>query len=237
MTIEAVVLGMAVLAAGVLTSVPTSREVAVATRPAVPHVENADGMFVTVEAVPDGPAQRRIVVRAVPTVLPERAPVTGVEADVVAPGGRLESIALEPVDERRFEGSLPTESAGTWSTTLRLHRQAHPDTVVSTTWEQSANADQLSSTLRTVTGLAALLILLALAVGVLLLGRRRTPPSDPSQTPPHARAESVVRRLRAGWVAGTLVVPLVFCVTVPGSSAGIPPPPLRPRRPPGSRSW
>ena len=71
-TIEVVVLGVAVLAAGVLTSVPTSREVAVATRPAVPHVENTDGMFVTVEAVPDGPAQRRIVVRAVPTVLPSR---------------------------------------------------------------------------------------------------------------------------------------------------------------------
>ena len=32
-----------------------------------------------------------------------------------------------------------------------------------------------------------------------------------------------MRRLRAGWVAGTLVVPLVFCVTVPGSSAGNPP--------------
>ena len=32
-----------------------------------------------------------------------------------------------------------------------------------------------------------------------------------------------MRRLRAGWFVGTLVVPLVFCVAVPGSSAGNPP--------------
>jgi len=183
-SVEVAVLVAAVLAAGVLTSVPTSREVAVATRPAVPHVENVDGMFVTVEAVPAGPGQRRIVVRAVPTVLPEQAPVVAVEADVTAPGGALETVALEPVDQARYEGALPTEAAGSWTATLRLHRQAHPDTVVSTSWKQSATPDQLPSTLRTLTGLAALLILLALAATGILLRRRRTPPSDPTRPHP-----------------------------------------------------
>ncbi len=183
-TVEAAVLVVAVLAAGVLTSVPTSREVAVATRPAVPHVENVDGLFVTVEAVPAGPGQRRIVVRAVPTVLPEQAPVIGVQADVGAPVGSVETVALEPVEGSRFEGSLPTEDVGTWTAAVRLHRQAHPDTVVSTTWEQSATPDQLPPTLRTLTGVAALLTLVALSVAGILLRRRRTPPSDPTR--PHA---------------------------------------------------
>jgi copper transport protein len=187
-TAEAAVLVVAVLAAGVLTSVPTSREVAVATRPAVPHVENVDGLFVTVEAVPAGPGQRRIVVRAVPTVLPEQAPVIGAEADVAAPRGAVETVALAPIEGSRFEGSLPTEDVGAWSATVRLHRQAHPDTVVSTGWEQSATPDQLPPTLRTLTGLAALLILVALAAaGILLLRRRRTPPSDPTR--PHPTLE------------------------------------------------
>ena len=127
-------------------------------------------MFVTVEAVPDGPAQRRIVVRAVPTVLPERAPVTGVEADVVAPGGRLEKHALEPVDERRFEGRCPRVRG-----TLVDHVAAAPPG----TSGHGGRVHHLGAVgqrrpavvdPRTVTGLAALLILLALAVGVLLLG-------------------------------------------------------------------
>ncbi|MEZ5093761.1 copper resistance CopC/CopD family protein [Nocardioides sp.] len=188
-SLEAIVLVVAVLAAGVLTSVPTSREIAVATRPAVPHVENVDGMFVTVEAVPSGEGQRRIVVRAVPTVLPAVAPIVAVEADVVAPDQQTTTVPLEQIDEGRYEGSLPTETPGRWSTTLRLHRQAHPDTVVSTTWQQSATPDQLPHTLRTLTGLAALLILFALVVAGFTLRRRRTPPGDPAR--PHPTLERI----------------------------------------------
>jgi copper transport protein len=186
-SVEVALLVTAVLAAGVLTSVPTSREVAVATRPAVPHVENVDDEFVTVEAVPDGPGRRRLLVHVVPTVLPEVAPVYAVEALVGAPGQAARTVALKAEESGRFEATLPTEVAGTWSVQLRLHRQAHPDTVVSTTWEQSATPDQLPHTLRTLTGLLAFLILAALVATLIILRRRRTPPGDPAR--PHPTLE------------------------------------------------
>jgi copper transport protein len=185
--IEAALLVVAVLAAGVLTSVPTSREVALATRPAVPHAENVDGLFVTVEAVPDGPGQRRIVVRSNPTILPETAPVLAVDTDVTDPDGRTEQLALTALDGGRFEGAIPASETGRWTIDLRLHRQALPDTVVSTSWQQSATADQLPHSLRTLTGLLAMLILAALAAAGIILRRRRTPPSTPTR--PHPTLE------------------------------------------------
>ena len=116
--------------------------------------------------------------------------MTGVEADVSRPAvGRASRSS--PSTRHASKGSLPTEAAGSWSTTLRLHRQAHPDTVVSTTWEQSATADQLSPTLRTFTGLAALLILVALtAAGSSSDVAGHHPVTRPDPTP----RESGVRR-------------------------------------------
>ncbi len=184
LVLEAGVLVAAVLAAGLLTSVPTAREVALATRPALPHSENVDGLFVTVEAVPDGPGQRRLVVRAEPTVLPEQAPVYAADATVVGPDGTTETLALPAADGGQLEGSVPTDRAGHWSAELRLHRQAAPDTTVSTSWEQSATADQLPHTLRTLTGLLALSVLAAMVLTGLLLRRRRTPPDAPAQSNP-----------------------------------------------------
>ncbi len=184
---EVAVLVVAMLAAGVLTSVPTTREVALATRPAVPHAENVDGLFVTVEAVPEGPGERRIVVRAQPTVLPVTAPVFSVEAAVTGPDGRAEQATLTAIEDGRYEGSVAAPETGRWSVQLRLHRQAHPDTVVSTTWEQSATADQLPQALRTLTGVLAMLILAALAAAAIILRRRRTSPGEPVR--PHPTRE------------------------------------------------
>ena len=118
LTGEAAALVVAVLAAAVLTSVPTAREVATTTRPATPDVATVDGLFMTFEAVPEGADQTRMILRMRSTIQPEPAPVDWIEVRLEGPGGDLPPVSLDAVEEGRYEASTARLSSGDWQGTV-----------------------------------------------------------------------------------------------------------------------
>ena len=132
-TAEAAVLGLAVALAAVVTSTPTSREYLDARRPTTVHVERADGLFVTFEEVPGGPAKGRLIVRLRSIVRPDPAPVTGVDVDLGGQSGHV-LVPLARTDPDRYEGTTAEPGPGTWTATVHVHRTNAADTVTSSSW-------------------------------------------------------------------------------------------------------
>jgi copper transport protein len=177
---ELVVLGVAVFLGALLTAVPTSREVAQATRPTSPHAENVDGLFVTFEAVPSGTARTRLIVRVRPTTLPQPAPVAGVDVLLSGPGGLADSVALDEVEPGRFEGDTGALGPGDWRGEVRVHRPGLPDAAASADWTVEPATRGDSGGLRTATTWLAALLLGGLLLVVWRVQRARpTAAADP----------------------------------------------------------
>jgi copper transport protein len=180
---EAIVLAVAVAVAGLMTSVPTAREVDAAAAVTAPHSDTIDGFFVTFEAVPVG-SKSRLVVRAEAVVRPVRSPVTGVEVGI-APGTSTtltttdgERITLRAVEPGRYEAATEEPTGGDWTAEVVLHRAGRPDSVVLVPWS-SGPGDAPTPTELAASGLAATL-LAGLATVVVSWRRRRA--SGPAPT-------------------------------------------------------
>lgn len=177
-TAEVVVLSTAVLVAAVLTSVPTAREVAVATRASTPDVATVDGLFLTFESVPEGAGRSRLILRMRSTIQPEPAPVTSVDVRLDGPSGVSEQALLAAIEEGRYEGSITAIGPGDWRGTVSVHRAGLPDSVMISDWTVAPPAAALASPLRTVSTLVAAMMLAALGLVLVRTRRRRTPAGD-----------------------------------------------------------
>ncbi len=171
-TAEAAVLGLAVAAAAVVTSTATSREDLDARRPTTVHAERADGLFVTFEEVPGGPAKGRLIVRLRSITRPDPAPVTGVDVDLRGPNGQV-LVPLALTDPDRYEGTTVEPGPGTWTATVQVHRTNAADTVTSSSWTVAPKAADHGGPFEVVTTVLAGLLLSLLAATLLVLRRRR----------------------------------------------------------------
>ena len=192
---EVVVLGLAVALAAVLTSVPTAREIAVATKPASPQATNVDGMFLSFESVADGPSRDELILRLRSTVQPAPAPVVGVDVELDGPAGEVVRVPLEALDPTRFEAPTKALAAGAWHATVSVHRTGLPDTVMTADWTVATPAAQLANPVGRVTTTLAILLLVGLVLVLVLVRRRRPPPSDPHDDPAPDGAQPPVRVL------------------------------------------
>ena len=165
-TTEAALLVVALVAAAMLTSVPTAREVGDATALTAPHSENVDGLFVTFEEVPGGPGLSRILVRVRSTVMPAPAPVRAVEVVLTGPDGTADVLQLRRTEEGRYESETPTAAPGPWSAAVSVRRSGRPDAVARASWVQVSPTQGGGPFEVAMTGLAALL-LAGLGVGLL----------------------------------------------------------------------
>jgi uncharacterized membrane protein len=165
---EAVVLVVGVAAAAVVTSVPTAREVAAATRATAPHHEDVNGLYVTFEDLPAGPDRATLLVRVRPTVLPEPAPVVEVRVALAGPGPAAGTVALVPVEAGRYEAATPRPGPGAWTATVTVVRPGMADTVTHARWIVADPGDAGTRPFRLVTTGIAVLLLLGLLVGLLI---------------------------------------------------------------------
>lgn len=179
---EVLVLVAAVGAAAVLTSVPTSREVASATRDTTVHAANTDGLFVTFELVPAGPTTSRLVVRLRSTLKPEPAPVSAVEVLLEGPGGATRAV-LDPVEPGRYEAETTAPTPGAWTAVVAVQRGDLPITVTQVAWTVAEPAPDRAGPLELATTGLALLLLVGTA-GAVVRGRRRTDLDAPTGSEP-----------------------------------------------------
>ena len=177
-TAEALVLVTAVAAAALVTSVPTSREVGTARQASAPHSENVDGLFVTFEEVPAGPGRARLVVRMRSTVLPEPAPVIGVDVLLVAPDGTATPVSLAPLEPGRYEAETSGPTPGRWTASVAVHRDGLPDAVASAEWNaRPAPSDGAGPLEAAMTALSVLMLVVLVGAVRSIIIRRRTPPA------------------------------------------------------------
>ena len=169
---EALILVLAVGAAGLLTSVPTAREIATATRQTVLHTATVDGLFVTFEEVAAGPAQSRLIVRARSMVKLEQAPVAGVVVTLVGPTDKR-NVAFEQIEPGRYEAETATPAPGAWTASVVLDREGLPAAVTKIGWTVPSDGAEGVRPLQLVTTAVAALMLAAMVAAVLLIRRRR----------------------------------------------------------------
>jgi len=172
---EVLVLLVAVGAAGVLTSVPTSREIATATRQTVLHSATVDGLFVTLEQVAAGPDRSRLIVRARSIVKLEQAPVGAVSVGLAGPTGTRQ-VVFDRIEPGRYEAETAKPTPGTWTASVSLERDGLPTAVSKIRLTVPADDAESVQPLHFVTSALAVL-LLAVALGTLLAVRRRQEPA------------------------------------------------------------
>jgi copper transport protein len=185
---EVLVLVVAVGAAGVLTSVPTSREIATATRQTVLHTATVDGLFVTLEQVAAGPDQSRLIVRARSIVKLEQAPVDAVSVGLAGPTGTRE-VVFDRIEPFRYEAETAKPTPGVWTASVSLRRDGLPTAVTRIRLPVPADGAESAQPLQLVTSALAVL-LLAVALGALLTVRRREEPA----VEPASQANATARR-------------------------------------------
>ncbi len=173
LTAEAVVLGVAVLVAAGMTTVPTDREVAVAEAVTTPHSDMVDGLFVTFEAVPTG-SRLRLVVRTEAVVRPLPGPVTGVDVGIVggdaSTSAPLQAVRLEP---GHYEAATEDPPTGDWTAQVVVHRVGRPDSVISVPWSSTSPGAVTPVELWTTAGSA--FGLAGITAALVLVRRRRGP--------------------------------------------------------------
>jgi copper transport protein len=168
---EVVILILAVATAALLTSAPTAREVEMVATTTAPHNANVDGLFVTIEQVPAGADQTRLIVGARSTVKPEPAPISGIDVILVAPSGTTSGVPLSPVEPDRYEAEVARLTPGAWQASVAVHRGDLPDAVTQADWTVVATSPQKALPLEVVTTILAVLLLAGLA-GVVRFARR-----------------------------------------------------------------
>lgn len=169
--VEVWVLVLSALLAGVLTSVPTARERAEATRETLPHVANVDGLFVTFEAIPSG-ASTRLVAKVRPVTMPQPAPVTGVDVVLDGPAG-TSTVPLTEVESGSYAGRSAGLAPGRWRAEVHVRRDGLLDAVTSSSWTVTSATVADVTPLRIAT--SALALLLATLLLVVVRRARRRP--------------------------------------------------------------
>ena len=169
---EILILVIAVGAAGVLTSVPTARDISTATAQTTLHTATADGLFVTFEQLAAGPAQSRLIVRVRSIVKLEQAPISGVEVTLTSPTGTTTSVPFERIEPGRFEAETAKPTPGAWTAAVALQRDGLPEAITQIGWTAAAASPETARPLEVLTsGLAA--VLLAAMLGAVGFTRRR----------------------------------------------------------------
>jgi len=167
---EAAVLGCAVVAAAVMTSVPTARESQAAAAVVAPYTETIDDLFVTFEAIQVGP-RTRLVVRSEGVVRPVTGPVTGVDVAVVPTDSTSASpTRLAAVQPGWYEGVTSAAPDGAWTADVVIHRDGRPDSVLEVPWS-SGSASSVTP-LELVASALSFVVLLGVCGGVVLWRRR-----------------------------------------------------------------
>ncbi|TFB86229.1 hypothetical protein E3O44_12280 [Cryobacterium algoricola] len=170
---EVLVLVLAVGAAGLLTSVPTAREVASATKETTLHTATVDGLFVTLEQVAAGPDRSRLIVRSRSIVKLEAEPVSDVTVTLAGPTGTTGGVVLERIEPGRFEAETAQPASGDWSATVALDRDGFPTAVTRVDWTVAVAGPADVRPLEMVTSVLAVLLLGALLGAVYFVRRRR----------------------------------------------------------------
>ncbi len=190
-TVEAVVLVMAVGAAAWLASVPTAREIAEAQQVAAPQTTSADGLFVTFETVTAGEDQTRLIVRASSTDKIDEQPITDVGVALAGPTGGGSSETLTETEPGRFEAQTAQLGQGDWLATITITRVNLPLTTVPMVVTVAEPNDAHLSKLELVSTVAAAVLLLGLGGVLGDIRRRRRETGTESTT---AVAEPAQRR-------------------------------------------
>ncbi len=192
-TIEAGTLLVAVALAALLTSAPTSREVADANRVTAPHSENIDGLFISFEQAPAGPARSQLLARVRSTILPPPHRLLGVDVALVGPSGRERTVSLEQVEEGRFEAETSVATPGRWTAAVQVHRQGVPDTISRAGWTVRPPGETRVTRLEIATDLAAVLLLGLVGLLAVRLVRRRRVETLSSADSPAPEKEASLR--------------------------------------------
>lgn len=176
---EVTVLGLAVAAAAVLTSVPTARDASLTAGQPDVHSANVDGLLVTFEEVSTGSDRSRLIVRTRSTVRPEPAPVTGVTVVLIGPADGSTTVRLDPVEPGRFEAGTAALTPGAWAAVVAVERTGLPSAVTEADWTVGEPTSTAPRPLEHATTALALLLLFA-TVAALGVARRRDLPVDTS---------------------------------------------------------
>ena len=215
---EALVLGVAVGAAALLTSVPTAREIDTATRVTAPPGANVDGLFVTFEQVPAGPEKSRLIVRARATVKPEPGPVSGVEVVLVGPTGTTITVVLEPIEPGRYEAETAKPTPGPWKASVAVQREDLPAAVVKVGWSVAAARPDGARPLEVVTTGLAILLLTALVGAVGFTRHRREHPMSSTAQVGEKSGSQLMRKALAVTLAAALFVSLLASAASAGTN-------------------
>ncbi|MDY7542387.1 copper resistance CopC/CopD family protein [Cryobacterium sp. 5B3] len=171
---EVLILVLAVGAAGLLTSIPTAREIASATKETTLHTATVDGLFVTLEHVAAGPDRSRLIVRARSIVKLEAEPVSDITVTLAGPTGTTGDVILERIEPGRFEAETAQPTPGDWSATVALDRDGLPTAVTRVDWTVAEASPADARPLEVVTSVLAILLLGAM-LGAVFFARRRGP--------------------------------------------------------------
>jgi len=174
---EAVILVVAVGAAALLTSVPTSREVETAARETTVHSDNVDGLFITFEEVPAGADESRLIVRTRSTDKPERGPISGVSVLLAGPSGTTTNVSLNSIEPGRYETETARLIPGSWQASVAVQRDNVPEALTQVQWTVPAAIPEGARPLEVATTGLAILLLAAVASAVWLVRRRREHPT------------------------------------------------------------
>ncbi|HEU5038853.1 MAG TPA: copper resistance protein CopC [Nocardioides sp.] len=170
---ELVVLGVAVVLAAVMTTVPTARTATAGEpSPGTGTGVTVDGLFVTFEAAPAGSGEFRLAVQVNAVTRPQPGPVTGADVLLVGDGGRQVRVPLQRVEAGHFEGATPAPSSGDWQAWVSVHRTAAEDAVAQVDWRSAPVSTPGPTRLEVVTTVLAGLLALGALVGVALRRRR-----------------------------------------------------------------
>lgn len=171
---ELTVLAVAAVAAGLILSVPTARDVEAAATRTTPHATNVDGLFVTFEEIRAGDEARRLIVRTRSTVRPDPGPVTGVDVALEDHAGTTSTtVKLKRIEPGRYEAETSALAPGAWDVTVAVHRKARPTAEMPVELTVTATHADAARPLETATTTVALVLLAMLAAGIVLGLRRR----------------------------------------------------------------
>lgn len=180
---ELAVLGVAVVLASVMTTVPAARD-QVDAPPATLGSAMADGLFVSYEALPADAGERLLIVRVNAVTRPQPGPVTGVDVLITDARGRSSSITTRRVEPGRYDATVPTPDSASYHVWVAVHRHSAPDAVAGLDWDPEASARVGGRFQVVLTSLAAGIGLSATVLAWVLLRRRRRSLAASRAVPP-----------------------------------------------------
>ncbi len=177
--LEGMVLMLAVGVAALATSVPTALEIASSANQAAPQRVNVDGLFVSMEVVPAGSSQSRLIVRAGAVIRPQPGPINEVLVTLDGPDGSTTNVSLNPTEPGRYEAKTDELTSGIWDATVTVQRNDTSDAIMRLRWDVAeADPDQA----RPLEQVATLMAIFVFAMVLAAIRRFRRPRNDPEPT-------------------------------------------------------